>query len=106
MGNALGHGGIASTRAITGKEPGHALLILVADGSPDMVTLAREVLVDPNLPLTAKFALEADDGYRHWPEEAGCWLERRDRLLNKLNLRNCITLPRAAPPLFHRATGF
>lgn len=60
---------------------------IVADGSADMVALAREVLADPNWPLTARSVLEADAGFRHWPQEAGWWLERRDRLLNKLGLR-------------------
>ncbi len=60
---------------------------IIADGSADMVALAREVLADPNWPLTAKAKLETDAGYKHWPIEAGWWLERRDRLLSKLGLR-------------------
>ncbi|MEO1159743.1 MAG: NADH:flavin oxidoreductase/NADH oxidase, partial [Pseudomonadota bacterium] len=60
---------------------------IVADGSADMVALAREVLADPNWPVRARATLETDAGYQHWPVEAGWWLERRDRLLSKLGLR-------------------
>ncbi len=60
---------------------------LVSNGQADMVALARELLDDPNWPLHAAAALEADENHAAWPIESGWWLMKRDRLLKKLGLR-------------------
>lgn len=60
---------------------------LIEDGQADMVALAREVLADPNWPLQTMDTLENDLSYQRWPQEFGWWLDRRDRLVRKLNLR-------------------
>lgn len=60
---------------------------VVAEGEADMVTLARELLDDPNWPLHAAATLGADQDHAMWPIEAGWWLMKRDRLVKKLGLR-------------------
>ncbi|MGH1417700.1 MAG: NADH:flavin oxidoreductase/NADH oxidase [Hyphomicrobiaceae bacterium] len=61
---------------------------IVANGQADIVALARELLDDPNWPLHAAAKLGADDeSHALWPIEAGWWLMKRDRLLNKLGIR-------------------
>ena len=60
---------------------------LVAGGQADMVALAREVLDDPNWPLHTARDLGADQDHALWPVEAGWWLMKRARLLDKLGLR-------------------
>lgn len=60
---------------------------IIASGRADMVTLAREMLNDPNWPLHAATELGADSEHRMWPIEAGWWLMKRERLLTKLGLR-------------------
>ena len=59
----------------------------LAEGKADMVALARELLDDPNWPLHAAATLDADEGHAFWPIEAGWWLMKRDRLVQKLGLR-------------------
>ena len=60
---------------------------LIAEGKADMVALARELLDDPNWPLHAARAVGADLNYEMWKPEFGWWLERRDRVVEKLGLR-------------------
>ncbi len=60
----------------------------VADGKVDMIALARELLDDPNWPLHAAAQLGDDEGHALWPPESGWWLNRRDRLVKKLGLRD------------------
>ncbi|MEM7268272.1 MAG: NADH:flavin oxidoreductase/NADH oxidase [Pseudomonadota bacterium] len=60
---------------------------IVAEGKADLIALARELLDDPNWPLHAAASLGADENHQLWPEEAGWWLMKRDRLLRKLGLR-------------------
>ena len=60
---------------------------IVADGRADMVALAREMLDDPNWPLHAAAQLNADENHNMWPPEAGWWLMKRARLIEKLGLR-------------------
>ena len=59
----------------------------IADGSADMVALARELLDDPNWPLHAAARLGKDDNHALWPVESGWWLMKRQRLVEKLGLR-------------------
>ncbi|WP_350333515.1 NADH:flavin oxidoreductase/NADH oxidase [Coralliovum pocilloporae] len=60
---------------------------IISNGSADLVALAREVLTDPNWPHHAMDQMDGDLSYQRWHEEFGWWLSRRDRLLNKLELR-------------------
>ncbi len=60
---------------------------IVRDGRADLVALAREVLDDSNWPLHAARHLGADTEHAHWPVEAGWWLMKRQRLLDRLGLR-------------------
>ncbi len=61
---------------------------LIANGSIDMVALARELLDDPNWALHAASALDDNENFERWPEESGWWLMKRDRLLEKLGIRS------------------
>ena len=60
---------------------------ILADGEADMVTLARELLDDPNWAFHAAEVLAADPDHGLCPIEAGWWLMKRDRLAKKLGLR-------------------
>lgn len=60
---------------------------LVASEQADMIALAREFLDDPNWPLHAAAKLELDKKHVFWPIEAGWWLTKRQRLIEKLGLR-------------------
>ncbi|MEM8647549.1 MAG: NADH:flavin oxidoreductase/NADH oxidase [Pseudomonadota bacterium] len=60
---------------------------VVASGQADMVALARELLADPNWPNRVAADLGADENHALWPEEAGWWLMKRERLSKKLGLR-------------------
>ncbi len=60
---------------------------VVATCQADMIALARELLDDPNWPLHAAATLGADESHNLWPVEAGWWLMKRDRLLQKLGIR-------------------
>lgn len=60
---------------------------IVSSGQADMIALARELLDDPNWPLHAAAKLGEDDNHARWPIEAGWWLQKRDRLIDKLGLR-------------------
>lgn len=60
---------------------------VIAEGSADMVALARELLDDPNWPLHAAAELGADKDHALWPSESGWWLMKRARLVEKLGLR-------------------
>ncbi|MEM9609080.1 MAG: NADH:flavin oxidoreductase/NADH oxidase [Actinomycetota bacterium] len=60
---------------------------IIEDGRADLIALARELLDDPNWPLHAKAALDAEAGFADWPVESAWWLEKRQRLIDKLGLR-------------------
>lgn len=64
------------------REPAHAERIL-ADGSADLIALARELLFDPNWPARAALELLGDEGWAVWPDQFRYWLERRARALAK-----------------------
>lgn len=52
---------------------------IVANGSADLVALAREMLWDTNWALHAAHALRVGDAWRRWPRQYGWWLARRER---------------------------
>jgi 2,4-dienoyl-CoA reductase-like NADH-dependent reductase (Old Yellow Enzyme family) len=56
-------------------------------GRADLIAIGREALFDPNWPLHAAQALGVDPEMRHWPQQYGWWLVRREGLLRKLGLR-------------------
>ena len=60
---------------------------LVADGQVDMIALARELLANPNWPLQAASQLDDNQDHQLAPIEAGWWLMKRDRVVEKLGLR-------------------
>ena len=60
---------------------------VVANGQADLVAMARELLDDPNWPLHAAGALGLDEGHAMWKPEFGWWLNKRERLVRKLGLR-------------------
>lgn len=59
----------------------------IAEGSVDMIALARELLDNPNWALHAARSLGEDKDYSFWKPQFGWWLNKRQRLLDKLNLR-------------------
>lgn len=59
----------------------------IRDGKADMVALARELLDNPNWTLHAAKALEQDSGYTMWRPQFGWWLNKRQRLVDKLAMR-------------------
>ncbi|TGD97194.1 NADH:flavin oxidoreductase/NADH oxidase [Methylobacterium nonmethylotrophicum] len=59
---------------------------IVAEGRADLVAVGREALADPNWAVRASRALDAAEkpGFAAWPEQAGWWLERRERDIARL----------------------
>lgn len=57
----------------------------LADGQADIIAVGREALANPNWPLQAIAELDgwAPETFRRWPEQAGWWLERRQRSMAK-----------------------
>ncbi len=56
-------------------------------GRADLIAIGREALYDPNWPLHAAIALDADPDFAQWPQQYGWWLSRRESLLRKLGAR-------------------
>ena len=61
---------------------------MIADGEVDMVALARELLDDPNWTLHAAAQTGADANHEMWKPQFGWWLNKRARLIKKLNLKS------------------
>jgi 2,4-dienoyl-CoA reductase-like NADH-dependent reductase (Old Yellow Enzyme family) len=61
------------------REARQAEEILRAEDA-DLISLGRELLVDPNWPAQAALALMSEAGWQEWPEQFRWWLERRARL--------------------------
>lgn len=68
------------------REPAHAEQI-IAEGSADLIALAREMLFDPNWAARAALELMGDAGWALWPDQFRYWLERRARALAKAQAR-------------------
>jgi len=60
-------------------DPEQAEAILVGDKA-DLVAVGREALLNPNWPLHARLALQADPEFLAWPEQYGWWLKRRPKV--------------------------
>lgn len=56
---------------------------IIAEGSADLVALAREMLFNPNWAAQAALELEGDSGWTLWPQQFRFWLERRARQLTR-----------------------
>jgi len=52
---------------------------VIADGSADLVAIAREALVNPHFAVQAARTLGADDEWKLWPQSYGWWLAQRER---------------------------
>lgn len=61
---------------------------VITEGRADLVALARELLNNPNWPLHAARELGFDPDYRTWRPQFGWWLQRRERVIDKLGLRD------------------
>jgi 2,4-dienoyl-CoA reductase-like NADH-dependent reductase (Old Yellow Enzyme family) len=55
----------------------------LAAGRADLIAIGREALWDPNWPVHAAQALDADPDFARWPVQYGWWLTRRETLLKK-----------------------
>ena len=55
----------------------------LAAGRADLIAIGREALWDPNWPVHAAQALDADPDFARWPVQYGWWLTRREALLKK-----------------------
>ena len=60
---------------------------VIGEERADLVALARELLNDPNWPLHAARELGLDPEFDRWRRQFGWWLERRERVIEKLGLR-------------------
>lgn len=60
---------------------------VITTGRADLVALAREMLNNPNWPLHAARELGLDSEFDRWPPQFGWWLQRRERVIEKLGLR-------------------
>lgn len=81
MAEAIRHGAGVPTVAvglILTPEDAEAVL---AGGKADIVALGRPFLVDPNWANNALTQLDPQQGYAHWPQNMGYWLERRASVL-------------------------
>lgn len=61
---------------------------VIRSGKADLVALAREMLNNPNWALHAAAQLKVDDRFRLWKPAFGWWLNKRERLLRRLGLRD------------------
>lgn len=58
---------------------------IVAAGQADIVAIGREAMNDPNWAVHAARALGLPDGgFAEWPQQYGWWLERRERVLERI----------------------
>lgn len=72
--------GIATIAVGLIVDPEQAETILGEDKA-DLVAIGREALHNPNWPLHARLALQADPDYLAWPEQYGWWLRRRPKVV-------------------------
>ena len=65
-------------------DPAQAEAVL-ADGRADIVAIGRDLMNDPNWAVHAARALGLDgQGFAEWPRQYGWWLERRERVLERI----------------------
>jgi 2,4-dienoyl-CoA reductase-like NADH-dependent reductase (Old Yellow Enzyme family) len=68
-------------------DPHQANDIITSDQA-DLVALGRELMYNPFWPLHAAQALEADAGFKHWPEQYGWAVEKRASLAEFAGVRD------------------
>lgn len=61
---------------------------LIETGRCQMVALARELLADPDWTLHAAAELGHDERFARWKPEFGWWLDKRERVMQKLGMRD------------------
>lgn len=61
---------------------------IIREGKADLVALGREALYNPNWTLHAAMELGVDEDFSLWRPEFGWWLNKRERLIQRLNLRD------------------
>jgi 2,4-dienoyl-CoA reductase-like NADH-dependent reductase (Old Yellow Enzyme family) len=54
---------------------------IVDNSRADLVAIGREALRDPNWPSNARTTLEPENGYAHWADPVGWWLDKRTQSL-------------------------
>ena len=59
---------------------------VVSSGRADLVSLARELLNNPNWALHAASELGVDENHSMWAPAFGWWLNKRERVMRKLKL--------------------
>ncbi|BBK38503.1 NADH:flavin oxidoreductase / NADH oxidase [Allostella sp. ATCC 35155] len=58
---------------------------ILAEGRADIIAVGREAMNDPNWAVHAARALGLpDEGFPQWPQQYGWWLERRQRVLDRI----------------------
>ncbi|WP_082641159.1 NADH:flavin oxidoreductase/NADH oxidase [Sinorhizobium sp. GL28] len=70
--------GIATIAVGLIRSPKQAEAIL-AEGRADLISIAREALMNPNWPCEAALHLEGNAAWQKWPDQFGWWLMRRAR---------------------------
>lgn len=53
-------------------------------GQADLIAVGREALYNPNWPLHAAQALDADPKFAKWPQQYGWWLTRRQSVIDRV----------------------
>ncbi len=61
---------------------------VIESGKADLVAIARELLSNPNWTLHAAAELAVDNDYSMWRPAFGWWLNKRERIMKKLGLRD------------------
>lgn len=60
---------------------------VIESGQADLVAIGRELLNNPNWVLHAAETLQVDSDYSMWDPAFGWWLNKRERIMRKLGLR-------------------
>ena len=61
---------------------------VIESGQADLVAIARELLHNPNWTLQAAAELATDKDFSLWDPAFGWWLNKRERIMRKLGLRD------------------
>lgn len=69
---------------------------VIESGKADLVAVARELLNNPNWALHAAAELSVGDDFSLWDPAFGWWLNKRDRMMRKLGLRDKSSPPKSA----------
>lgn len=61
---------------------------IIREDRADLIAMARELLYNPNWPLQAAQELGLDPDFALWKPQFGWWLNKRERIIKKLGLRD------------------